>query len=99
MLFSCCKYYENQCSEIHIVLTDLNEMMPLFLVYFIRFGKNSVLSGAIYGEPVSFMKIGAVKAILYIVLLMNFCPYFPNLSPSFGEFWYKRSARIAFKHL
>jgi len=42
-------------SEMHIVLTDVNEMMPLFLVYSIHFGKNSLLSRAIYSEPVSFV--------------------------------------------
>jgi len=61
-------------SEIHIVLTDINEVMPLFLVYSIHFGKNSVLSGAVYSEPVSFVKMGAVKAILYLMVLMNFSP-------------------------
>jgi len=61
-------------TEIHIVLTELNEMMPLFLVYSIHFGKNSVLSGAVYSEPVFFVKMGAVKAILYVMVLMNFCP-------------------------
>jgi len=74
VLFGSCKYYKNQCSEIHIVLTDLHEMMPLFLVYSIHFGKNSLLSGAVYGEPVSFVEIGVVNAVLYLMVLMNFCP-------------------------
>jgi len=74
VLFSCCKYYESHCSEIHIVLTDLNEMVPLFLVYSIHLGKKLMLSGGVYGEPVSFVKNGAVKAILYLMMSMNFCP-------------------------
>jgi len=61
--------------------------------------KNSVLSGAVYGEPVSFVKMEAVKAILYLKVLMNLCPLLTNLLPGFGEFWYKRSACIAAKHL
>jgi hypothetical protein len=87
-LFSSCECYENQYSEIHTVLTDLNEMMPLFLAYSIHFGekKNSVLSGAIYGESVSFVNIGTVKAVLCLMLLMNFCPKLTNLFSSFGEF-------------
>ena len=74
MLFSCSKCCENQCSEIHIVLADLNEMMPLFLVYSIHFGKYLALSGAVYDKPVSFVEIRAVKATLYLMVLMNICP-------------------------
>jgi hypothetical protein len=51
--------------SIRIVLADLNEMMPCFWYTPSILEKNLVLSVAVYGEPVSFVKIGAVNAIPY----------------------------------
>jgi hypothetical protein len=101
VLFSSFEFYKNHCSESHVALTDLNEMMPVFSAFFNQFGKNSVRvgSGAIHGEPVCFVKISAVKAILYLMMLMNFCPYFSSLLSDFGEFFYRRCACSAVEGL
>lgn len=37
------------------------------------------------------MKIGAVKAILYIGMYINFCKYILRVLLDLGENWYKKS--------
>jgi len=47
---------------------------------------------------VSFLKISALTAVVYLPAYMNFCPYFPHLLSELSEILYKMSEHDAFKY-
>jgi len=46
-----------------------------------------------------FMKMGVVRAVLYLGAEINFCLPFPHLLSNFNEIWYKRYAHRAVEYL
>jgi len=47
---------------------------------------------------VSFLKISALAAVVYLPAYMNFCPYFSQLLSDLSEIPYERSEHNAFKY-
>jgi hypothetical protein len=79
-----------QCSKHHTSPKSVNENFAVFYDFH-EIRKNSVcdLYGKVYYAIVSFVKISAVNAMLYLMTPKNFCPLFLYFSSNMDKIRYR----------
>ena len=94
------KYRENWCCESHRYLRIESNSVLIFYIFpdMDKFDHQTDCH-KMFLINTSFVKIGGVKAIFYVVAWIHFCPYFPHLFSSLSGFRYKRSENVVVEHL
>jgi len=85
-------FRENRRSESHSLLKGVYEVVPSIYTVFFRVWQYSVQEMATndYWVVSIFVKIVAVKAMVYRRAYMKLCHQFIQFSSEFGNIWYKR---------